>query len=60
MRQYIVLLCLPVVVSVYHGENRDQQTEQIWMVIPHAFVGQKYVPVRNSVHGTTDAIVETH
>jgi len=29
------------------------------MVVPRAFVGQKYVPVRDSVHGATDAVVET-
>jgi len=45
--------------SVCYGENSDQQSEQIRMVVPRALVGQKYVPVRDRVYGATNPVVET-
>lgn len=54
------LICLPVVMSVCREEYQDQQPKKIRVIVPQAFVSQKYIPIRECVYGTTNSVVETN
>lgn len=55
----IYSICSPIVMGVRHGENHDQQAEQIRVIVPRALIRYEYVPIGDRVHGTTGSIIET-